>query len=362
MALMMLKTHDLTWQDHTINVEMMLAPLHAQLLASKHKALSTRCNTIKLIYDKERDTMVKNINIEKRLMERKRSVFLKRKSEIAFKRLSSAKSDPTNQRCLSVPSVNPKRGNSAPPVLSEAKQNDKVFLTEVRDVDKANTSEPDGRRNGSVTEISHPLSFSRNSFKSSITLPYFTGSQSSSRNESPQHTTTFTSQMRGKSVRFEENEDEERSGEILFEKINYARLQQKVRNFVHDQDDFNNRPAGYKLNFRTRQRFNFNSFGSNFKTQQQQPLVAKKSSKLSLNKDELERAFDKFCENKTKDNLHAMMKMATKQKASIRIARDQSIVPAIAVMKSAHKFRAVLGKNRATEDKPPAQSDGPGNG
>lgn len=359
---MMLKTHDLTWQDHTINVEMMLAPLHAQLLASKHKALSTRCNTIKLIYDKERDTMVKNINIEKRLMERKRSVFLKRKSEIAFKRLSSAKSDPTNVRCVSIPSIPPKRGNSAPPVLSDAKQNE-VFLTEVRDVSKANSCEPDSGRNGSVAEFSHPHSSSRNSFKSSITLPYFTGGQSSSRNESPRHTTAFTSQMRGKSVRFEEDEEEERSGEILFEKINYARLQQKVKNFVHEQDDFNNRPAGYKLNFRTRQRFNFNSFGSNFKTQQQQPLVAKKSSKLSLDKNELERAFDTFCENKTKDNLHAMMKMATKQKASIRIARDQSLVPAIAVMKTANKFRAVLGKSRAsTEDEPSIQIESSGNG
>ena len=91
-------------------------------------------------------------------------------------------------------------------------------------------------------------------------------------------------------------------------------------------------------------------------------MVAKKTTKLSLDKDELEKAFDKFCENKSKDNLQAMMKMATKQKASLRIARDQSIVPAIAALKSAHKFRAVLNKNHGSEDVPATQTDDCPNG
>lgn len=352
---MLLKTHDLTWQDHTMNVEMMLAPLHAQLLASKHKALSTRCNTIKLIYEKEKDTMVKNINIEKRLMERKKTAILKRKSEIAFKRLSSAKSDPTNMRCRTITDVQPKRGKSAPPVLSEAKQTGaEVFLTEVKNMGNAN-SEPGDRRRGSLAEVYHPVSSSRNSFKSSVTLPYFTGGQSTSRNETPRHITTSGSHLRGKSVRFEDDDEDGRHSDILFEKINYARIQEKVKTFVHEQDDFNRRPPGYRLNFRTRQRLLSDPLG--IQNGYQPPLIAKKSAKLSLDKDELEKAFDKFCENQSKDNLQAMMKMATKQKASLRIARDQSIVPAIAALRTAHKFRAVLNKNNASEDKPATQTD-----
>jgi hypothetical protein len=352
MALLMLKTHDLTWQDHTINVEMMLAPLHAQLLASKHKALSTRCNTVKLIYDKERDTMVKNINIEKRMMERKKSAILKRKSEIAFKRLSSAKSDPTDVRCHSIPNINQQRGRSAPPVLGDARQPE-VFLTEIQNMTTKGgnaNSEPVGGRKSSASEVFHPLSPSRNSVKSSVTLPYFTGMQSSSRNESPRCVTTATTNMRGKSVRFEDDDEDERSSEILFEKINYARLQQKVKSFVTEQDDFNRRPAEYALNFRTRQRFVRSSFG--LASVNKQTPVAKKSSKLSMNKNELEKAFDKFCENKTKDNLHAMMKLATKQKASIRIARDQSFIPALAAKRSAKKFLSVLRKNKEPETEP----------
>ncbi|XP_062617314.1 uncharacterized protein LOC134279018 [Saccostrea cucullata] len=354
MALLMLKTHDLTWQDHTINVEMMLAPLHAQLLASKHKALSTRCSTVKQIYDKERDTMVKNINIEKRMMERKKNAILQRKSEIAFKRLSSAKSDPTDTRCHTIPDINTKRGKSAPPILGDVMQKQsEFFLTEVQNMDmKGNNlnSEQIGGRKGSVSEPFHTVSSSRNSVKSSVTLPYFTGIHPTSRIESPRYLTTGTTQMQGKSVRFEDTDEEERNSEILFEKINYARLQQKVKTFVNEQDNFNKRPTGYTLNFRAKQRFAYNPFNKN-NGKKQQPLVAKKSTKLSLDKSELERAFDKFCQNKTKDNLHSMMKMATKQKASIRIARDQSIVPAIAVKRSANKFLSNLGKNKASEQK-----------
>lgn len=80
-----------------INVEMMFVLFYVQLLVSKYKVLLIWCNIIKLIYDKEWDIMVKNINIEKRMMERKRSVFLKRKLEIVFKCLLFVKSDFINQ-------------------------------------------------------------------------------------------------------------------------------------------------------------------------------------------------------------------------------------------------------------------------
>lgn len=80
-----------------INVEMMFVLFYVQLLVSKYKVLLICCNIIKLIYDKEWDIMVKNINIEKRMMERKRSVFLKRKLEIVFKCLLFVKSDFINQ-------------------------------------------------------------------------------------------------------------------------------------------------------------------------------------------------------------------------------------------------------------------------
>ncbi len=70
MSLLLLKTRDLTWQDRTLNVEVMLSPSHSQLLYNKHKTLGTHYHKQVELYEKQINTMIKDITVEKRLMER----------------------------------------------------------------------------------------------------------------------------------------------------------------------------------------------------------------------------------------------------------------------------------------------------
>ena len=59
MSLLLLKTRDLTWQDHTLNTEVMLAPARSGLLLNKHKTLGTKCNIDKQLYDRQKEQCLK---------------------------------------------------------------------------------------------------------------------------------------------------------------------------------------------------------------------------------------------------------------------------------------------------------------
>jgi hypothetical protein len=60
MSLLLLKTKDLTWQDHTLNTEVMLAPARSVLLLNKHKTLDAKCEGARQLFERQRIQCIKD--------------------------------------------------------------------------------------------------------------------------------------------------------------------------------------------------------------------------------------------------------------------------------------------------------------
>lgn len=111
MSLLMLKTKNLSWQDHTLNIEVMLAPLRSTLLLNKHKTLDTKYDKEKALYERQRDACIKDYILETRLIERRRQKIINRKKELQ----SEARSKSAVEKDEQIkPSSNQERSNSAP--------------------------------------------------------------------------------------------------------------------------------------------------------------------------------------------------------------------------------------------------------
>ncbi|GFN90219.1 hypothetical protein PoB_001672500 [Plakobranchus ocellatus] len=90
MSLLMLKTKNLSWQDHTLNIEVMLAPLRSTLLLNKHKTLDTKFDQETSLYERQKEACIKDFVVETRLIERRRQKLLRRKRELMDARAKSA--------------------------------------------------------------------------------------------------------------------------------------------------------------------------------------------------------------------------------------------------------------------------------
>ena len=118
MSLLMLKTKNLSWQDHTLNIEVMLAPLRSTLLLNKHKTLDTKFDQEKSLYERQKDACLKDFVVEKRLIERRRQKLLRRKKELMDARAKSAmeakEAEEKEGRDNALQATNQNRSNSAP--------------------------------------------------------------------------------------------------------------------------------------------------------------------------------------------------------------------------------------------------------
>ena len=114
----MLKTKNLSWQDHTLNIEVMLAPLRSTLLLNKHKTLDTKFDQEKSLYARQKDACLKDFIVEKRLIERRRQKLLRRKKELFDARAKSAMEAKEEEEAeagdVGLHGANPNRSNSAP--------------------------------------------------------------------------------------------------------------------------------------------------------------------------------------------------------------------------------------------------------
>lgn len=81
MSLLLLKTRDLSWQDHTVNTEAMLTPARCGLLLNKHKALNAKCAAAQHVYDRQREQCLKDFRTSRRLLDRQRQRLLRAKRE-----------------------------------------------------------------------------------------------------------------------------------------------------------------------------------------------------------------------------------------------------------------------------------------
>ncbi|XP_060065697.1 uncharacterized protein LOC132546019 [Ylistrum balloti] len=74
-SLFLLKTRDLSVQDHSMNIEVMLAPNRTYLLMNKHKTLTAKSNKQKDDVERQRDSSTHSYVSEKRLVDRRNQEF-----------------------------------------------------------------------------------------------------------------------------------------------------------------------------------------------------------------------------------------------------------------------------------------------
>ncbi|KAL8597532.1 hypothetical protein ACOMHN_033403 [Nucella lapillus] len=96
MSLLLLKTRDLTWQDHTLNTEVMLAPARSGLLLNKHKTLGAKCQMDKQLYERQRAQCIKDFLFSRRLIDRRRQKLVNRQRELRCKQARATSALPTH--------------------------------------------------------------------------------------------------------------------------------------------------------------------------------------------------------------------------------------------------------------------------
>ena len=340
---------DLSWQDHTVQTEVMLFPIRNNLLMNKHKTLNTKCRNEKFLYEKEKDAVLKNITIEKRIMVRKKDAYTRRRSEIKLQRAQSADTALQPKVSKTIPKNNDtKRGLSAPAKIGWAEKDSdckrgSLFMTEVHPPASA---EPRLRNTESRTgnfgiqspfsEIRPPTA-SEDNF-STATGPASNVRQSSRRIISP--TSSKPSTRRAKSVRFKAGYSKSAHDEFNDENDNERplSLDERVKLFNQNQTDFNTRPNSYTSNrsysFRTETR----------SKPTKDPIVAKRYNSMHLDTNSLETAFNSFCLDRSKGEFEKLVRMASKMRASVNVARNQSIVPTMATFKGTRAFKNLLNK------------------
>ena len=321
MTLLCLKTHDLSWQDRTLNIELMMAPNRSQLLYNKHKGLNSKCQQEKSYLEREKISFLRSYETDRRMMERKKERYAKSRHTITQRRMSSDRSRTPD---------NDLGRNSAPPRLEgELSKGDNTFLTQVAD-----------RQSQSAGAGRHPKQQIISQVRSKLTLLTPT-----SRRVSPEVTTRDTTSAdssrrqppylgrvgRQKSVRFLGAQETNKTvtDEQTVEERTETPIEDRIKKFLEVQSEFNNRRLDPLKCRGTPSPSSSCTSGS----------IAKRYSGLQLKVSELELAFDKFCDNSNTDSYHKLIRYASKMKANIKNARNASLVPTMASLRGKNVFR-----------------------
>lgn len=102
MSLLMLKTKDLTHQDHILNFELMLNPTRSGLLLNKHRSLESKRDKEKEICEVERQFAINHFHVEKRMIERRRKLLLEQAAKRTYYRDSPVSSKVRPQEPLEI--------------------------------------------------------------------------------------------------------------------------------------------------------------------------------------------------------------------------------------------------------------------
>lgn len=305
----MLRTHDLSWQDHVVNIEFMVNPSHNQLLLNKHKTLASKCDKVKKIFDRELKTVHKNMIVDVRMMERKRNALEKRKSEIRSSRGGREFPKPPKMRSGKKISSNASRGQSAPP----------TFLTEI-DGNKYNTpAASPGVEKASPTNRPKTVNVLQDATPTTSRM-----------SQHPIPSPEIKSSARRKSVRFEDGTSND-----------VESIPDKVKTFVQNQISFNTRPSLSDKHQTTCYR----PYGSNSRHSNtpRSPLVAKRYNSTKLEIDVLKNAFDELCVDNSLENFKRLSSLANRVKTNFKLARNTSMTPAIGTIKAKRKFKETIG-------------------
>lgn len=313
MALLMLRTHDLSWQDHVANIEFMVNPVHNQLLLNKHKTLASKCDQIKKSYDSEMKTKQKNHIIDIRMMERKKRALQIRKSEIRsskgsrdFSRTDAVPRSGNNN----IPKTNIVRGQSAPPNVSS------TFMTEVdaspRDADEADDN----------SLFASPIP------RAKTINVWYSATSTHEGIQRPMTQSSIKSSARKKSVRFDDRSTLLGSEHVKKDDIHY-----KVKLFLDAQKDFNARPLSYMGRY---------TENVGRVSVQRSTLAAKRYNNTKLDTTTLVNVFDDLCQNRTLDNFKRLSALANRVKTNHKLARNTSVVPAMGTLKSVRRFKEII--------------------
>lgn len=308
MSLFHVKTHDLSWQDRTINIEMMMAPARSQLLYNKHKGLKTKCQQENYNLDRERDSYLKSYKTDIRLMERRKELYSKRRNDIILKR-----SIAENRRRASV--SGPPGRISAPPRLerttSFTSTSDPTFITQLQT-----------RESQSAGEQRQPSDQGKSVFTTPemTKLPEVTKTQVLAtetpdlRTISPCMSTRSPSPgkpylLRNKSVRFLVSQTCPKK--TTLEPLDLP-VDERIKRFLATQVEFNKTgPTSI--------------FGLTRKLKSSNLPV--KQGNLGVNMLKLEAAFDDFIQDNSDEGLQKLVRYATRVKATARNARNSAIMP-----------------------------------
>ncbi|KAK6195995.1 hypothetical protein SNE40_001306 [Patella caerulea] len=349
MSLLFIKTKDLTWQDHTLNIEAMLAPTRSQLLVNKHKSYGARAATDKDLYEKQKVTRLKDYVIEKRMMERRKQRINKRKREIYIDRSHSVvssrnrddddvetKSNLSDSQLLKMKSSACSMRSKTSSVASKSSTHYPRLPAQPR----CSSLQALNTENMEITceDIDNGV-FITELIRNDSKLPTVPKSAQEIRDQRLRGPHVAYSKERN--VSFASIRDDHHHGKSKYFDSNrrIKPLQSRIEEFLVDQKSFNEDP---------KQKSSISAW-DNIGRNKNKQLVANKLSNLTLDKTTLEGAFDHFCEENSKENYHKMVKMATKLKARVAIARNQSWIPSMATFKSSKTFLRVLEKKRNSE-------------
>ncbi|GFR90942.1 hypothetical protein ElyMa_004316100 [Elysia marginata] len=413
MSLLMLKTKNLSWQDHTLNIEVMLAPLRSTLLLNKHKTLDTKFEQEKSLYARQKDACLKDFVVEKRLIERRRQKLLRRKKELFDARAKSAmdaKEDEEKEGDAAGQAGNQNRSNSAPtdsrgrgrgkssdtssapmlprlqlrytPLFGGDFLRPRVFL-ETGATDKDSPSRDHGTKSRRRSPSPGGTSSGRHKSSSRVT-PVSTTPKLTPRREAslvgakppvpPTIAKPKSPSRKPSNVKFmefltvaddDDYDDDGRSsadgaGANIVVEVKEKSVEEKVRDFIRELEAFNSRPPTACSSGVGNESFGdsfITTFRSRLSTERSAPLVANRYNTLTMDKKLLETAFNKYLEKRTHEDLLKAMKLAAKMKAHIRQARNTSLVPTMAAFKSSRSFMRLL-KRQQRKEKPGAQDHG----
>ncbi|XP_059147882.1 uncharacterized protein LOC131935500 [Physella acuta] len=373
MSLLALKTKNLSWQDHTLNIEVMLAPQGSTLLLNKHKSLDTKLQREKAGYERQMDAFVNNYLAEKRLIERQRAKLMHRRRELTgekseipeddFNKIKivdeAANSVVLDDECSLCKNDSAGKSDSvfflpphppklplkhvplfdAPvPVLKPGLEKMKPaspFKSHSASAARSAPVNPQPPKTDAGTGVFITSVLDRSSSASSHTLRR--------RFQAKNNLNSTKSAHKNRNVSFSDARtpaETETQDSPIFVQIKEKTIEDKVREFLHSLED-----SGPQAGASGRTVVDLDLLIKR-KSAKTQPLVAAKYRTLTLDRTQLVKAFDKYVERKSYDDLLKAMKMATKMKAHIRQARSTSLVPTMAVFKSTKTFMQILKRKQ----------------
>lgn len=284
----------------------MMSPARSQLLYNKHKGLKTKFEQENHFLNRERESYLKGYKGDIRLMERRKDIYSKRRNDIIMKRTVAE----SRRRSASISGEIGR--TSAPPRLEQSAAlgslDDSFFITELRPRESQSASvrlivdqNKEACRRSPELEKTPEV----NKLRPITETPDLRTVSPCVSNASLSPGKPFL--LRQKSVRFLPSHT---CCPLKNPLSTDVPVEERIKRFLAAQADFN-------------------KTGSRLTRSAQQRIVAKNHAPrgLGVNLEKLENAFDHFCLNESNEELRKLVKYATKIKASVRNARNSSIMP-----------------------------------